>query len=115
MNILFIERQPFGVHGGQIGFPGGNIQKEELPVDCVLRELKEEVDLIINKNDLKLLAMNYCFYFTTNIYSGNIKLQVNEISNSHWVSISILLNIYNKVLAENPQIILSSEVISFGN
>lgn len=34
--------------------PGGHIEKGETPEQCIIRELKEELDLSINKADFKL-------------------------------------------------------------
>ena len=46
--ILLIERQSYdGVHSGQIGFPGGNVEEtDKTLVDTALREMEEEVGIL---------------------------------------------------------------------
>lgn len=34
-------------------FPGGGIEKNESPIDAVIRETKEEAGIIINKNNIE--------------------------------------------------------------
>lgn len=46
LRLVFIRRSPFGVHGGQIAFPGGRREPEDPDlVSTALREAEEEVGL----------------------------------------------------------------------
>ena len=48
-----ILRNPGGVHGGQIAFPGGKHDPEdETMLDTALREVREELGLIVERNDV---------------------------------------------------------------
>ena len=43
-------------------FPGGKIKKNEAPEDAVIREIKEELSLDINKKSLKPISFNNHLY-----------------------------------------------------
>jgi 8-oxo-dGTP pyrophosphatase MutT (NUDIX family) len=46
LRLLFIRRSPFGIHGGQIAFPGGRREPEDQDLlSTALREAREEVGL----------------------------------------------------------------------
>jgi 8-oxo-dGTP pyrophosphatase MutT (NUDIX family) len=53
LHIIMILRNPGGVHGGQIAFPGGKHDPEdETMLDTALREVREEIGLIVERNDV---------------------------------------------------------------
>jgi 8-oxo-dGTP pyrophosphatase MutT (NUDIX family) len=53
LHIVMILRNPGGVHGGQIAFPGGKHDPEdETMLDTALREMREELGLIVERNDV---------------------------------------------------------------
>ena len=53
LHIVMILRNPGGVHGGQIAFPGGKHDPEdETMLDTALREVREELSLIVERNDV---------------------------------------------------------------
>ena len=53
LHIVMILRNPGGVHGGQIAFPGGKHDPEdETMLDTALREVREELGLIVPKADI---------------------------------------------------------------
>jgi 8-oxo-dGTP pyrophosphatase MutT (NUDIX family) len=53
LHIVMILRNPGGVHGGQIGFPGGKRDPEdETMLDTALRETREELGLIVPREDV---------------------------------------------------------------
>ncbi|HEY7316110.1 MAG TPA: CoA pyrophosphatase [Candidatus Binatia bacterium] len=53
LHIVMILRQPGGVHGGQVAFPGGKHDPEdETMLDTALREAKEELGLLIGRGDI---------------------------------------------------------------
>src|SRR5262245_46365268 len=48
LHIVMILRNPGGVHGGQVGFPGGKHDpRDETMLDTALRELREELGVSI--------------------------------------------------------------------
>ena len=53
LHIVMILRQPGGVHGGQIAFPGGKHDPEdETMLDTAIREVREELGLLIDRADV---------------------------------------------------------------
>ena len=53
LHIVMILRNPGGVHGGQIGFPGGKHDPEdETMLDTALREAREELGLVVPREDI---------------------------------------------------------------
>jgi 8-oxo-dGTP pyrophosphatase MutT (NUDIX family) len=53
LHIVMILRQPGGVHGGQVAFPGGKHDPaDETMLDTALREVKEELGLLIDRGDI---------------------------------------------------------------
>ena len=52
--ILFIHRSEKGVHGGQLGFPGGRCEDYDTsPLETALRETREEIG--VDKSQLDIL------------------------------------------------------------
>jgi len=49
--LLFILRSAFGIHGGQVAFPGGKIEPNETPLQCAIRETKEEINLDLTEDN----------------------------------------------------------------
>lgn len=53
LHIVMILRNPGGVHGGQIAFPGGKHDPaDETMLDTALREAHEELGLGVDRNDI---------------------------------------------------------------
>jgi 8-oxo-dGTP pyrophosphatase MutT (NUDIX family) len=53
LHIVMVLRNPGGVHGGQIAFPGGKRDSEDATMlDTALREVREELGVIVTKNDV---------------------------------------------------------------
>lgn len=53
LHIVMILRNPGGVHGGQIAFPGGKHDpQDETMLDTALRELREELGLSVARQDV---------------------------------------------------------------
>ena len=80
-------------------FPGGKIKKNEAPEDAVIREIKEELSLDINKKSLKPLSFNnhlyedfnaIIFFYICRSWKGTPSSNLNQ--NIMWVEISKLKN-----------------------
>ena len=53
LHIVMILRNPGGVHGGQVAFPGGKHDPEdETMLDTALREAREELGLAVDPSDV---------------------------------------------------------------
>jgi len=80
-NLFLISLRPLNVHqGGKWEFPGGKVEKNELPEQAMRRELFEEVDLTVleyqpleSKNfDYEDCLLHLHFYLVTD-FSGEAK------------------------------------------
>ena len=53
LHIVMILRNPGGAHGGQVAFPGGKRDpQDETMLDTALREVREELGLILTREDV---------------------------------------------------------------
>jgi 8-oxo-dGTP pyrophosphatase MutT (NUDIX family) len=53
LHIVMILRNPGGVHGGQVAFPGGKHDPEDdTMLDTALREAREELGLIVDRSEV---------------------------------------------------------------
>jgi len=53
LHIVMVLRNPGGVHGGQIAFPGGKRDPQDATMlDTALREIREELGLMVPKADV---------------------------------------------------------------
>lgn len=70
--ILFLQRaiSEKDLHSGEICFPGGKCDNNETDYEAVIREVKEEVDYDLMKNEFSIylgkLPKNFYVYFTRN-------------------------------------------------
>lgn len=91
-NVLLIERKEKGFGFGRICAPGGQIEAGETELDCVIREVREEVGLEISEPQLVghvnfMIPGNNLFgniFIATN-YSGNL-IETDE-ARPFWCSI----------------------------
>lgn len=78
--ILLLKRYNTGWKDGYYTLPSGHIDEHELPTETMIRELKEEVGLIVNHKDLEFIHVLYekgayiDFYYKVTSYTGNIKI-----------------------------------------
>lgn len=53
LHVVMILRNPGGVHGGQVAFPGGKHDlQDETMLDTALREVREELGLTVGRGDV---------------------------------------------------------------
>jgi 8-oxo-dGTP pyrophosphatase MutT (NUDIX family) len=97
---LFILRSDFGIHGGQVAFPGGKIDAEESKLACAQRETLEEIG--IEPNQYKIIGelspvyippSNMIVFPHISFCESELKLHINkdEIADSFWVPFSSIL------------------------
>lgn len=82
---LIVQRPETAQHGLQWEFPGGKIEPQETAVDCVIRELKEELDITVSVqeqlNTVRREEVEYVIElipFLCQIEAGNITLLEHE-------------------------------------
>lgn len=93
--ILVTQRNSESEHALKWEFPGGKLKPEEAAEDCIVREIKEELDINIKIRE-KLTHVNYDFGFKKiqlvpflcTIKSGNIKL--TEHKEMKWIELGQL-------------------------
>jgi len=94
-NKILLAKRPLGKEmAGLWEFPGGKIEDNETPEDALIREIKEELNIIINKKNLKPVSFASHEYKKFNLFmpfylcqkwSGNIKPLEQQLCK--WVSI----------------------------
>lgn len=133
LNLIFIKRstQEKDKHSGQISFPGGQKEKEDISLEMTaLRETYEEIGLF--QNDLTILGMLTPLYvYVSNFYVEpyvaclnklpNFKIQESEVQEIITAKISYLLsedskytadfNIRNKVFKNMPHYKLVDNIL----
>ena len=87
---------------GMWGATAGGAKKGETRVDCILRELKEEMGINTNLEDLKFIGSYVRIYdyveifvLRSNIKIDELTLQEDEVQDVKWVSISEFENMIN--------------------
>ena len=76
--ILLHLRRNSGYFDGYYSIPAGHLEQNEKCMDCIIRELREETSLEVNKEDLEFLfaigpseKSDYvCLFFGANKYKG---------------------------------------------
>lgn len=99
-HIFLIKRGNTGWMDGYWSIPGGGLEECETITECVIRESKEEIDILIHQEHLEFVhiletqteernAMG--FYFSTKIWHGDIKnAEPHEHSEIGWFHIDQL-------------------------
>ena len=105
---------------------GGISNKGEYPEDTVIREVKEEVGVTIDKKNLKFLAISHtvradqkicvAYYYVCEEFEGTPKADGVEVSECAWVPLSYLLQeeakVFGKPVYPLYQKLLSGELRS---
>ena len=95
--VLIGQRKYNDKFGGKWEFPGGKLENSEMPEDCIIRELKEELNINIREFkhflsytiDFSLYKMVIHAFLITQ-YDGEI--QINDHENIIWTDIQDLNN-----------------------
>lgn len=95
--ILILHRQDDKSEGNKWGIPGGKVEKNETPLQAVIREIKEETGLDISKQKIEALKPVYIEYdekkhfiyhaFRTKLQGdpGDVKINFDEHKGFTWV------------------------------
>lgn len=96
--ILLMHRQNNKSQGNRWGIPGGKVEKNETPLQAVIRETKEETGIDISNQTIETLKTVYVEYseknhfvyhtFRTQLQSdpGAVKINFNEHKGFTWVT-----------------------------
>ena len=104
--VLITRRAPEEKFAGGWEFPGGKIEINETPEDCLARELKEELDINVSVHKFCTevthnygdMIINLIAYYCT-IVDGKIQMSVHD--KYKWVKVVDLLK-YDLLLADIP-------------
>jgi len=104
--VLITRRAPKENFAGGWEFPGGKIEVNETPQDCLVRELKEELNIEVSigklctevTQDYGNMNINLIAYYCT-IVNGKIQMTVHD--KYKWVKINDLLK-YELLPADVP-------------
>jgi 8-oxo-dGTP diphosphatase len=104
--VLITRRAPNENFAGSWEFPGGKIEPNETPEDCLVREIKEElnIDVSIEKfctevtHDYGHMIVHLMTYYCT-IIKGDIQISVHD--QYKWVKINDLVK-YDLLPADIP-------------
>lgn len=101
--ILLTQRSKYKSHPLQWECPGGCLLAGETSVEAAIREIKEEIGLDINFQDLKYLSTHLykyqfvdIFLVTKEIDTDKLFLQTEEVADAKWISIEDFFNMHNK-------------------
>ena len=99
--ILFQLRDENGRNPNKWGIFGGGIKKGEKPIDALIREIEEEIEIKISKTDIskeyKIPLVNY-HIFEINLKDMQKKFKLNEGKDMRFMTIKEFLNKKNALL-----------------
>lgn len=96
--ILLLHRQDNKSQGNKWGIPGGKVEKNETPLQAVIRETKEETGIDISSQTIEALKTVYVEYneknhfvyhaFRTKLQGdpGSVRIHFNEHKGFTWVT-----------------------------
>ena len=94
--ILITQRPLHATHGGLWEFPGGKLEENEVPLDALIREIKEEVGLnVLQAEFLGALSHSYAAYslelliYCVFSFQGQAKAQEGQMD-LRWVALDRL-------------------------
>lgn len=91
----------------KLAFCSGLVISKETLEDAVIRESKEELGIIVDKNDLKILEENVnmtrFYYFYCNKKESEFKIQKSELSDIKWYDI---LDVIKMVKSKDSSIVI---------
>lgn len=88
---------------GKWGICGGKVDYNEEPIDAGIRETYEEIGILLDKSEMKLLCVNKSetayfniFYVRKNIDINDCKLQKEEVDELRYFNIEKLGQLYDE-------------------
>ena len=100
--VLLGRRQGSGYYDGWYSVPAGHVEEGELPVDCLIREIKEEVGIGLYKEHISLCHTMYRtkkdetgdradYFFVTDVWRGEPRIcEPDKCDDLSWFPITQL-------------------------
>lgn len=100
--VLLLRRFNTGYQDGNYSLPAGHVDKGESVADALIREAKEEIGIIVSKEDVKLSHVMHRngtdssderldFFFTCDKYEGTVKnLEPQKCDDLSWHDVANL-------------------------
>ena len=100
--ILLMRRQGSGYYDGWYSVPAGHVEAGELPLEGLVREIVEELDIVIDPKDTKLVHIMYRtksdetgdradLFFLSTKWSGELRImEPNKCDDIKWFPINAL-------------------------
>ena len=100
--ILLLRRFNTGYEDGNYSIPAGHVDKEESVSDTLIREVKEEIDIDIDKTNIKLSHIMHRrstktnderldFFFTCKNWDGEVKnMEPHKCDDLNWCDVNQL-------------------------
>lgn len=99
-NVLLLRRYNTGFADGHYALPAGHVEENEEIVEAMIRETKEEIGVIVKKEDLKFEHVLYRkakgityvdFIFLATKWNGNVKImEPDKCDEVRWFDINNL-------------------------
>jgi len=102
--VLLMRRQGSGYYDGWYSTPAGHVEEGELPLDCLIRETKEELGIAVDKRNIKLIHTMYRtkhdetgdradYFFVVTKWEGEPTIrEPNKCDDMRWFSVRALPN-----------------------
>lgn len=100
--ILLLRRFNTGYEDGNYSVPAGHVDEEEAVLDALIREVKEEIDIDINKTNIELSNVMHRrasetnderldFFFVCDNWGGKVKnMEPHKCDDLNWFNINQL-------------------------
>ena len=91
--ILITKRKKEGLLGGLWEFPGGKIKKNESHIDCITREIKEELSIKVDVSDFIVKVDHKYSHFSITLHAYHChykagKIKCNAADQFKWIDIN---------------------------
>lgn len=120
--VLLQRRAHTGFMDGRYDLPSGHVEKDEPLLEAAVRELKEETDITVRPEDLRLWHVNqfaandqyyYNFFFVANTWQGEPKItEPNKHDDLQFFALDALPKMTAGTHVAIPDI--TSEQVTFG-
>ena len=100
--ILLMRRKGSGYYDGWYSVPAGHVEAGELPMNALIREIKEELSIVLDKDDIRLVHTMYRtkhdetgdrvdFFFAATRWAGEItNREPHKCDDIRWFAIDAL-------------------------